>query len=65
MSKDELDKIKKLPYHLLIGCLLYLSISMHPDITYSIQQLSQYLDCYSYADTPSVRKSSLQDWKYT
>lgn len=49
MSKDELDKIKKLPYRSLVGCLLYLSIGTCPDITYSVQQLSQYLDCYSYA----------------
>jgi len=49
MSKNEIDKIKKLPYRSLIGCLLYLSIGTCPDITYSIQQLSQYLDCYSYA----------------
>ena len=49
MSKSELDEIKKIPYCSLVGCLLYLSIGTRPDITYSIQQLSQYLDCYSYA----------------
>jgi len=49
MSQSELDEIKKLLYHSLISCLLYLSISTCPDITYSVQQLSQYLDCYSYA----------------
>ena len=48
MSRGELDEIKKLPYHSLVGCLLYLSIGTHPDITYSVQKLSQYLDCYSY-----------------
>ena len=41
MSKNELDKIKKLPYRSLVGCLLYLSIGTCPDITYSVQQLSQ------------------------
>ena len=49
MSKNELDEIKKLPYHSLVGCPLYLSIGTRPDIMYSVQQLSQYLDCYSYA----------------
>ena len=48
MSKAELEEIKKLPYRLLVGCLLYLSIGTCPDITYSVQQLSQFLDCYSY-----------------
>ena len=49
MLKDTLDEIQKLPYWSLIGCLLYLSIGTHLYIIYSIQQFSQYLDCYSYA----------------
>jgi len=48
MSKNEIDEIKKLLYRSLVGCLLYLSIGTCPDIMYSIQQLLQYLDCYSY-----------------
>lgn len=48
MSKAKLEEIKKLLFCSLVKCLLYLSIDTCHDITYSVQQLSQYLDCYSY-----------------
>jgi transposase InsO family protein len=41
--------LAKLPYRSLVGCLLYLAIASRLDITYAVQQLSQFLDCYSYA----------------
>ena len=49
LSHEELNEITKLPYTSLVGCLLYLSIGTCPDITYSGQQLLQFLDCYTYA----------------
>ena len=39
-------KLVKLPYRSLVSCLLYLSVVSCPDITYTIQQLSQFLDSY-------------------
>ena len=38
-----------MPYRSLVGCLIYLSVGMRPDITYAVQQLSQFLDSYMYA----------------
>ena len=42
------DELSKLPYHSLIGCLLYLAVGTRPDISYAVQQLPQFLDTYSY-----------------
>ena len=44
----ECDTLTKLPYHSLIGCLLYLAIGTCLDISFAVQQLSQFLDCYSH-----------------
>ena len=33
-------------YHSLMGSLMYIAIATQPDITYTIEQLSSYLDCY-------------------
>lgn len=60
--------IQKLPYRSLVGCLLYLSIGTRPDITYSVQQLSQYLDCYTYTHWNAVLRivrylSGTRDYK--
>ena len=36
----------KLPYHSSIGQLPYPSLGSQPDITYVVQKLSEFLDCY-------------------
>jgi hypothetical protein len=46
LSSTARNTLLKLPYCSLVGCLLYLAISTHPDISYVVQQLSQYLDSY-------------------
>ncbi|KAJ3493647.1 hypothetical protein NLJ89_g10967 [Agrocybe chaxingu] len=45
----ERSQLDKLPYRSLVGCLIYLAIGTRPDISYAVQQLSQFLDCYTYA----------------
>lgn len=44
---DVHGKLAELPYWSLVRCLLYLTISTCPDISYAVQQLSQFLDSYS------------------
>lgn len=45
-AEDKLDA-SKLPYRSLVGSLLYLAIGSRPDITYSMHQLSQFLNSYT------------------
>lgn len=35
-----------LPYRSLVGSLMYVALGTRPDITYAVQQLCRYLDCY-------------------
>jgi hypothetical protein len=48
ITPEERSQLVKLPYRSLVGCLLYLAISTRPDISYAVQQLSQFLDSYSF-----------------
>lgn len=48
-TPEDIDKLSKLPYHPLVGSLLYLCIGTCPDISYAVQQLSQFLDNFSFA----------------
>ena len=49
LSKQDVEKLAKIPYRSLVGSLIYLTIGTHPDISYSVQQLSWFLDCFSHA----------------
>lgn len=44
LSPDEQDVPAKIPYQSLVGRLLYLTIGTRPDISYAVQQLSQFLN---------------------
>lgn len=47
LTQIEREKIAWIPYRKLVGGLLWLAISTRPNIQYAVQQLSQYLDCYT------------------
>jgi len=49
LSEQDIERLAKVPYRSLVGCLIYLAVGTRPDISYSVQQLSQFLDCYSYS----------------
>src|SRR5277367_6557451 len=48
LSRLETDQLSKVPYRSFVGCLIYLAVGTCPDISYAVQQLSQFLDSYSY-----------------
>lgn len=47
LSPQEQSVLQRTPYRSLVGCLLYVAISTRPDITYAVQQLTQYVDSYA------------------
>ena len=46
LSEEEKTSLAKLPYRSLIGQLLYPSLGSRPDISFAVQKLSKFLDCY-------------------
>jgi len=48
LPAEDWADLSKYPYRSLVGCLLYLSIGTWPDISYAVQQLSQFLDSFSH-----------------
>jgi hypothetical protein len=56
LFSDRKRQLTLLPYRLLIGCLMYLAIATRPDIALVVQQLSQYLDCYSFEHLEAAKR---------
>lgn len=48
LSSIDQGQLGELPYHSLVGCLIYFSVGTCPDITYAVQQLSQFLNNFSF-----------------
>ena len=48
LTSQQKLKLAEFPYRSLVGGLMYLAIATRPDIALAVQQLSQYLDCFSF-----------------
>ena len=46
-SEEDVCCLQAIPYRTLVGSLMYIAMGTHLDIAFAVQQLSQYLDCYS------------------
>ena len=56
ISPTLLTAAKKTTYREMIGSLMYLAIMMHPDISFAITSLSQYLDAPQKTHLDAVRR---------
>ncbi|OJT07316.1 Retrovirus-related Pol polyprotein from transposon TNT 1-94 [Trametes pubescens] len=45
-TEDEKLAARSWPYRALVGSLNYVAVGSRPDISFAVQQLSQFLDCY-------------------
>lgn len=46
VSDDDKAAARSWPYRALVGSLNYIAVGSRPDISFAVQQLSQFLDCY-------------------
>jgi hypothetical protein len=47
LSDEDAKRLSLVPYRALVGSLLYVSMGTRPDILFAVQQLTQFLDCYT------------------
>jgi hypothetical protein len=56
LTRQEESNLPNLPYRQLIGLLMYIAIATHPDITFAIGKLSQFLSFYNYSHWNAGRR---------
>ena len=44
LNPDEATRMKRMPYREAIGCLMYASFAIRPDVTLAVSTLSPFLD---------------------
>ena len=47
LTHEEELKLRDIPYHQLVGSLMYIAVGTRPNISLAIQKLSQFLSCYN------------------
>jgi hypothetical protein len=55
LSDKDAKRLSLVPYRTLVGLLLYVSMGTCPDISFVVQQLTQFLDCYTLVHWEAVK----------
>src|SRR3981189_3041588 len=56
LTSQQKLKLAEFPYRSLVGGRMYLAIATRPDIALAVQQLSQYLDCFSFEHWEAAKR---------
>src|SRR5277367_2439731 len=55
-TPEEKTAVEDLPYRSLVGSLMYVAIGTRPDISFAVQQLTQFLDCFGMAHWNAAKR---------
>jgi Reverse transcriptase (RNA-dependent DNA polymerase) len=55
-TPEEKATVADLPYRSLVGSLMYIAIGTRPDISFAVQQLTQFLDCFGIAHWNAAKR---------
>ncbi|KAJ8482436.1 hypothetical protein ONZ51_g5343 [Trametes cubensis] len=56
LSDDNKTAARAWPYRALVGSLNYVAVGSRPDISFAVQQLSQFLDCYGHPHWEAAKR---------